>query len=77
MVRLLAGYSAAYASNQFRGLQQFFKWLAAEDEIPDPMRGLRPPRIPDRLVPVFTGEELPGWSRRARAAGSRSGGTRR
>ena len=27
---LLDRYSAAYASNQFRALQQFFKWLAAE-----------------------------------------------
>src|SRR5712691_3980715 len=37
IVWLLGRYSAAYASNQFRALQQFFKWLAAEDEIPDPV----------------------------------------
>ena len=55
---LLGQYSAAYASNQFRALQQFFKWLAAEDEIPDPMAGLRPPHDPDKPVPVFTGGEL-------------------
>ena len=55
---LLDRYSAAYASNQFRALQQFFKWLAAEEEIPDPMAGLRPPHVPDKPVPVFTGEEL-------------------
>jgi hypothetical protein len=36
----------AYASNQFRALQQFFKWLAFEEEIPDPMAGLRPPHVP-------------------------------
>lgn len=47
IVSLLDRYSAAYASNQFRGLQQFFKWLAAEEEIPDPMAGLRPPYVPD------------------------------
>jgi site-specific recombinase XerD len=58
MVWLLERYSAAYASNQFRALQQFFKWLAAEDEIPDPVAGLRPPHVPDRSVPVFAGEEL-------------------
>ena len=34
MAWLLARYSAAYASNQFRALRQFFKWLAAEDETP-------------------------------------------
>ena len=37
IVRLLARYSGAYASNQYRALQQFFKWLAAEEELPDPM----------------------------------------
>ena len=51
-------YSDAYASNQCRALQQFFRWLAAEDEIPDPMAGLRPPKVTGKLVSVFTGEEL-------------------
>ena len=55
---LLDRYSSAYASNQYRALQQFFKWLAAEDELPDPMAGLRPPPVPQQLIPVFTGQEL-------------------
>ena len=50
--------STAYASNQYRALQQFFKWLAAEDQLPDPMAGLAPPRVTDKLVPVFTPGEL-------------------
>jgi site-specific recombinase XerD len=58
MAWLLDRYSTAYASNQYRALQQFFKWLAAEDELADPMAGLQPPRVPDKLVPVFTGQEL-------------------
>ncbi len=58
MTWLLDRYSTAYASNQYRALQQFFKWLAAEDELPDPMTGLQPPRVTGKLVPVFTGEEL-------------------
>ena len=58
MVWLLGRYSAAYASNQFRALQQFFKWLAAEEQIPDPMAGLRPPHVPDQPVPVFTAGDL-------------------
>ena len=58
MTWLLDRYSNAYASNQYRALQQFFKWLAAEDELPDPMAGLQPPRVTDKLVPVFTPEEL-------------------
>ncbi len=58
MAWLLDRYSTAYASNQYRALQQFFKWLAAEDGLPDPMVGLQPPRVPDKLVPVFTPDEL-------------------
>jgi integrase/recombinase XerD len=58
MAWLLDHYSSAYASNQYRALQQFFKWLAAEDQLPDPMAALAPPRVPARLVPVFTSEEL-------------------
>ena len=54
MAWLLGRYSPAYASNQYRALQQFFKWLAAEDQLPDPMAGLQPPRVADKLVPVFT-----------------------
>jgi integrase/recombinase XerD len=69
MVWLLERYSAAYASNQFRALQQFFKWLAAEDEIPDPMTGLRPPHVPEKPVPVFTGDDL---ARLERACAGRS-----
>jgi site-specific recombinase XerD len=58
MTWLLDRYSTAYASNQYRALQQFFKWLAAEDELPDPMQGLQPPHVAGQLVPVFTPEEL-------------------
>ena len=58
MTWLLDRYSSAYASNQYRALQQFFKWLAVEDELPDPMDGLQPPRVTDKLVPIFTGQEL-------------------
>ena len=58
MTWLLDRYSNAYASNQYRALQQFFKWLAAEEQLPDPMAGLHPPTVTDKLVPVFTGEEL-------------------
>jgi site-specific recombinase XerD len=58
MAWLLDRYSSAYASNQYRALQQFFKWLAAEDQLPDPMAGLQPPRVDGKLVPVFTSQEL-------------------
>ena len=63
LVWLLDRYTSAYASNQYRALQQFFKWLAAEEELPDPMAGMRPPQVAGKLVPVFTGEELSGLER--------------
>jgi integrase/recombinase XerD len=61
VITLLGRYSDSYANNQFRALQQFFKWHATED--PDepranPMASLKPPKIGDKLVPVFTDEEL-------------------
>ena len=69
IVWLLGQYSSAYASNQFRALQQFFKWFAAEEEIPDPMAGLRPPHVPDKPVPVFAADDL---ARLERACAGRS-----
>jgi site-specific recombinase XerD len=44
MVHLLTRYSDAYVSNQFRALQQFFRWLAEEEQLPDPMARLRAPK---------------------------------
>jgi site-specific recombinase XerD len=60
-VTLLGRYSDCYANNQFRALQQFFKWHATEDPDeprPNPMASLKPPKIGDKLVPVFTEEEM-------------------
>jgi integrase/recombinase XerD len=60
-VTLLGRYSDSYASNQFRALQQFFKWHATEDPDeprPNPMASLKPPKVADKLVPVFTEDEL-------------------
>jgi integrase/recombinase XerD len=58
MAWLLGRYSAAYASNQYRALRQFFKWLAAEDQLPDPMAALAPPHVAGKLVPVFAPREV-------------------
>jgi len=53
MVWLLDRSSSAYASNQYRALQQFFKWLAGEEVILDPMAGLKPPQRPGKARPGF------------------------
>ena len=51
---LLGSYSPAYARQQYRSLRQFFRWLAAEDELPDPMARLCAPVVRDTPVPFFT-----------------------
>jgi hypothetical protein len=48
---LLDRYSSAYASNQYRALQQFFKWLAAEDELPDQTAGHHDQPHPQNIRP--------------------------
>jgi hypothetical protein len=78
LVHLLTLYSDAYASNQFRALQQFFRWLAEGEQLPYPMTRLRAPKVAEKLVAVFTSEELSALERRpARAARSPSGVTPR
>jgi integrase/recombinase XerD len=51
-----------------------FKWLAAEEDLPDPMAGLHPPKVTSKLVPVFTSQEL---TRLARACAGRGFAQRR
>ena len=58
MTYLLGRYSSAYASIQFRALRQFFKWRAADEDLPDPMARLRAPKVTVTAVPVFTSVEL-------------------
>ena len=67
IVRLLSRYSDSYASNQYRALQQFFKWWASEEDLPDPMARLRPPRVTEKLIPVSPAENYRSWRRSARA----------
>ena len=66
MVRLLGRYSDAYAYQQFRSLRQFFRWLSREDEIPDPMARLRPPKVGEKPVPYFSSVELSRLERTCR-----------
>lgn len=50
---LLDRYSEAYACQQYRSLQQFFRWLAVEEDRPSPMAKLRPPSRDGEAGPVF------------------------
>jgi site-specific recombinase XerD len=58
MVYLLENYSDSYANNQYRALQQFFKWYSEDEELPNPMARLKPPKVGEKVVPVFTEDEL-------------------
>jgi hypothetical protein len=62
-------YSEAYAYQQYRALQQFFRWLAAEDELPDPMAGLRRPKVTEKPVLFFTSVELLAAEKACRGSG--------
>jgi integrase/recombinase XerD len=65
---LLGGYSEAYARQQYRALRQFFRWLAAEEEIPDPTARLRAPAVREKPVPFFTSVELAKLERACRGS---------
>src|SRR5262245_40977104 len=58
VVHLLGLYATGYANNQFRAVQQFFKWHSAEEDLPNPMSGLKPPVPGSKVVPVFKRDEM-------------------
>jgi site-specific recombinase XerD len=51
--------SAATALNKHKALQQFFKWLAVDEQEIDqsPMRRVRQPKTPKRLIPIMADED--------------------
>lgn len=56
---LLARTSASNAATAYRRLQQLFRWLTEEGEIPEsPMRRMSPPAVPDKPIPVITDDTI-------------------
>lgn len=57
---LLERWKPTTAANRFRGLQQFFKWLEGEGELPDgnPMARMKPPQIPEEPPDVVTEDAI-------------------
>jgi site-specific recombinase XerD len=57
--RLLETRAAATAATRYRDLQQFFKWLVEEGEIPrSPMSRMRPPRLEEKQVGVVPPDDV-------------------
>jgi len=51
--------SAATTARHYRSLQQLFRWLVEDGEIPaSPMANMRPPQVPEQPVDIFSDEEL-------------------
>lgn len=54
-----AGRRPASVANRYRSLQQFFRWLVEDDEIPaSPMAKMRPPAVPVQPPEVLQPEHL-------------------
>ena len=59
MTDILARHKPATASNRFRALQQFFRYLVDEGEIDhSPMDRMAPPQVPEQPVPILSEDDL-------------------
>jgi site-specific recombinase XerD len=49
----------ATVAKHYRSLQQLFRWLVDDGEIPrSPFERMRPPQVPEQPVPILTDDEL-------------------
>ena len=56
---LATGTASSSTATHYRNLQQWFRWLEAEDEIAaNPMARLKPPKIDEQVPEVLTDEQL-------------------
>jgi site-specific recombinase XerD len=59
LVSRLESVAPATANQEFRALQQFFRWAEAEGDIEvSPMHRMRAPRVPEKPVPVVAEDDL-------------------
>lgn len=53
------GLTAQTALQRYRSVSRLFAWLVDTDEIKEsPMARMKPPRVPEKLVPVISGDHL-------------------
>lgn len=59
LAELFERVSPATVAKHYRSLQQLFKFLVDDDEIPaSPMERMAPPTVPEQPVPILTDAEL-------------------
>ena len=58
IIDIIERWRPSTANNRFRSLHRFYGWLEDEEEIPNPMRRLKPPAVPEEPVPVLDDEAL-------------------
>ena len=60
IAHVLDQWKPATAANRYRSLQQFFRWLEEEGELPDgnPMAKMKPPRVPEEPPDVLREDDL-------------------
>jgi integrase/recombinase XerD len=69
---LAAGAEPATARARQQAIRRFAAWLVAEGELPtDPLEGLRPPKIPSKVVPILSDAELRALVRACQGRGFR------
>jgi len=53
------GLAAQSALQRYRSVSRLFAWMVDTDEIPEsPMAKMKPPRVPEKMVPVIKQEDL-------------------
>jgi site-specific recombinase XerD len=58
IAHVLATRSRGTAGVRYRSLRQWFKWLAAEDEVDDPMVGMSHPKLEEKPPPIIPDDHL-------------------
>jgi site-specific recombinase XerD len=59
LAALMERVSPATVAKHYRSMQQLFRWLTEDGEIPrSPMERMRPPAVPEQPVDILTDDEL-------------------
>ena len=64
IAEIITSTSAGNAAHHYRNLRVYFRWMLKRKVItpgrPNPMDSTEPPKVPERLTPIFTAEDTDG-----------------